>query len=173
MVWRLAPFLWYYTAMAKNEKKTKHIPKMENRKAFFDFEIIEKIEAGMALVGSEVKSLRNGGADLKGSFARIDNYECWLVGCNISPYKQANIRNHDPLRKRKLLLHKRQIKKINGKLQQKGFTLVPLRIYFSDTGHAKIELAIATGKRQYDKREKIKARQQKGDAERGMRKYKR
>ncbi len=159
--------------MAKDEKKSRHIPKMENRKAFFDFEIIEKIEAGMALVGSEVKSLREGGADLKGSFARIDSDECWLFGCNISPYKQANIHGHEPLRKRKLLLHKRQIRKIDGKLQQKGFTLVPLRIYFSDNGHAKIELAIATGKRKYDKRDKIKARQQKGDMEKGIRKYKR
>ena len=159
--------------MTKDEKKSKHIPKMENRKAFFDYEIIEKIEAGMALVGSEVKSLRDGGADLKGAFGRIDGNECWLVGCNIAPYNQANIRNHDPLRKRKLLLHKRQIKKIDGKLRQKGFTLVPLRIYFSDTGHAKVELAIATGKRQYDKREKIKSRQQKNDMQRSMKKYKR
>ena len=173
MVWRIAPFLWYYTAMAKDEKKSKHVPKMENRKAFFDFEIIEKIEAGMALVGSEVKSLRDGGGDLKGAFARIDSNECWLIGCNIAPYKQASLRNHDPLRKRKLLLHKRQVRKIDGKLQQQGFTLVPLRIYFSDNGHAKIELAIATGKRQYDKRDKIKKRQLKGDMEKGMRKYKR
>ncbi|MFA5293474.1 MAG: SsrA-binding protein SmpB [Phycisphaerae bacterium] len=159
--------------MAKDEKKIKHIPKMDNRKAFFDYEIIEKIEAGMVLLGSEVKSLRRGGADLKGAFARIDGNECWLIGCNISPYEQAGARNHEPLRKRKLLLHGRQIKKIDGKLRQKGFTFVPLRIYFSDTGHAKIELALATGKRQYDKREKIKARQQKGDIKKSMRKYKR
>jgi SsrA-binding protein len=146
---------------------------MENRKAFFDYEIIEKVEAGMALLGSEVKSLRQGGADLKGAFARVDGDECWLVGCNIAPYKQAGVRNHDPLRKRKLLLHRRQIKKIDGKLQQKGLTLVPLRIYFSDNGHAKIELALATGKRQYDKREKIKNREQKRDMDKSVRKYKR
>ena len=159
--------------MSKDEKKSSHIPKMENRKAFFDYEIIEKIEAGMMLLGSEVKSLRQGGADLKGAFARIDGDECWLVGCNIAPYKQAGVRNHDPLRKRKLLLHKRQIKKIFAKLQQKGLTLVPLRIYFSDNGHAKIELALATGKRQYDKREKIKNREQKRDMDKSVRKYKR
>jgi len=159
--------------MAKDEKKSKHVPKMENRKAFFDYEIIEKIEAGMALLGSEVKSLRQGGADLNGSFARIDAGQCWLLGCNIAPYKEANIRNHEPLRKRKLLLHKNQITKINNKLQQKGFTLVPLRIYFSDRGLAKLELAIATGKRQYDKREKLKQRQQKSDMDRGMKKYRR
>ena len=159
--------------MSKDEKKSSHIPKMENRKAFFDYEIIEKVEAGMALLGSEVKSLRQGGADLKGAFARIDGDECWLVGCNIAPYKQAGVRNHEPLRKRKLLLHRRQIKKIDGKLQQKGLTLVPLRIYFSDNGHAKIELALATGKRQYDKREKIKNREQKRDMDKSMRKFKR
>jgi SsrA-binding protein len=159
--------------MSKDEKKSSHIPKMENRKAFFDYEIIEKVEAGMALLGSEVKSLRQGGADLKGAFARVDGDECWLVGCNIAPYKQAGVRNHEPLRKRKLLLHKRQIKKIFTKLQQKGLTLVPLRIYFSDNGHAKIELALATGKRQYDKREKIKSREQKRDMDKSVRKYKR
>ena len=159
--------------MSKDEKKSSHIPKMENRKAFFDYEIIEKVEAGMALLGSEVKSLRQGGADLKGAFARVDGDECWLVGCNIAPYKQAGVRNHEPLRKRKLLLHRRQIKKIDGKLQQKGLTLVPLRIYFSDNGHAKIELALATGKRQYDKREKIKSREQKRDMDKSVRKYKR
>jgi len=148
-----------------------HVPKMENKRAFFDYEIIEKTEAGMALFGSEVKSLREGGADLSGAYARIDDNECWLVGCNISPYKQAGVRNHEPLRKRKLLLHKRQIKKIHGKLQQRGFTLVPLRIYFSDKGLAKIELAIARGKRQYDKRDKITKRQQKSDIDKSMRKY--
>lgn len=159
--------------MSKNEKKggAVHIPKMENKRAFFDYEIIEKTEAGIALVGSEVKSLRQGGANLTGAYAKISNSECWLFGCNIATYKQAGIRNHEPLRKRKLLLHKRQIAKIESKLQQKGFTLVPLRIYFNDRGLAKIELAIARGKRQYDKREKIRSRQQKGDIDKSMRKY--
>jgi SsrA-binding protein len=160
--------------MSKDRKKggSVHIPKMENKKAFFNYEIIEKTEAGMAIVGSEVKSLRQGGADLTGAYARISNNECWLVGCNIAPYKQAGISNHEPLRKRKLLLHKRQIKKIYGKLQQKGLTLVPLRIYFNERGIAKIELAIARGKRQYDKRDKLKKRQQKSDIDKSMRKYK-
>jgi SsrA-binding protein len=159
--------------MSKDGRKggAVHSPKMENKRAFFDYEIIEKTEAGMALFGSEVKSLREGGADLSGAYARIDDNECWLVGCNISPYKQAGVRNHEPLRKRKLLLHKRQIKKIHSKLQQRGFTLVPLRIYFSDKGLAKIELAIARGKRQYDKRDKITKRQQKSDIDKSMRKY--
>ena len=159
--------------MVKDDKKIRHIPKMENRKAFFDYEIVEKIEAGMSLQGSEGKSLRLGGADLTGAFARIDGTECWLMGCNIAPYKEANIRNHEPLRKRKLLLHKKQILKIGNKLQQKGLTLIPLRIYFNDRGFAKMELALATGKRKYDKREKLKQKQQKSDVDRGMRKYKR
>ncbi|OHB59032.1 MAG: SsrA-binding protein [Planctomycetes bacterium RBG_13_44_8b] len=146
---------------------------MENKRAFFNYEIIEKIEAGMALLGSEVKSLRQGGADMTGAFARIINNECRLVGCNIAPYKQANIRNHEPLRERKLLLHKRQIVKIDTKMQQKGFTLVPLRIYFNDKGLAKVELGIARGKRQYDKRDKIKKRQLKSDVEKSTRRYKR
>jgi len=160
--------------MSKDKKKGSpiHVPKMENKRAFFNYEIIERIEAGMALVGSEVKSLRQGGADMTGAFARITNNECWLVGCNIAPYKQANIRNHEPLRGRKLLLHKRQLTKIEAKMQQKGFTLVPLRIYFNDRGLAKIELAIARGKRQYDKRDKIKKRQLKSDIEKSVRKYK-
>ena len=165
--------LWYYTAMNKDRKKgdSVRVPKMENKKAFFNYEIIEKTEAGLALVGSEVKSLRQGGADLTGSYARVSNSECWLIGCNIALYKQAGIHNHEPLRKRKLLLHKRQIKKIDSKLQQKGFTLIPLRIYFNDRGLAKVELAIARGKRQYDKREKLKKRQQKSDIDKSMRKY--
>lgn len=160
--------------MSKDGKKgdSLHVPKMENRRAFFDYEIIEKIEAGMALVGSEVKSLRQGGADFTGAFAKITGSECWLIGCNIAPYKQAGVRNHEPLRKKKLLLHKRQITKIETKMQQKGFTLIPLRIYFSDRGYAKIELAIARGKRKYDKREKLRKKQQKSDIDKSMRKYK-
>jgi SsrA-binding protein len=159
--------------MSKDRKKgdAVRVPKMENKRAFFNYEIIEKTEAGMALLGSEVKSLRQGGADFTGAFAKISNSECWLIGCNIAPYKQAGVRNHEPLRKRKLLLHKRQIAKIETKLQQKGFTLVPLRIYFNDRGLAKIELAIARGKRQYDKRDKIRKRQQKSDIDKSMRKY--
>ncbi|MBN1788171.1 MAG: SsrA-binding protein SmpB [Sedimentisphaerales bacterium] len=159
--------------MSKDKKKAGgiHIPKMENKRAFFNYEIVEKVEAGMSLLGSEVKSLRQGGADMAGSFARIINNQCWLVGCNIAPYKQANIRNHEPLRSRKLLLHKKQITKIEGKMQQKGFTLVPLRIYFNDRGIAKVELGIARGKRKYDKRDKITKRQQKSDIEKSTRKY--
>ena len=153
--------------MAKEvDKKSAHIPKMVNKKAFGDYEIVEKVEAGLVLLGSEVKSLRGGGADLGGSFARLSGGECWLIGCNIAPYTQAGYNNHEPLRKRKLLLHKRQIVKITAKLQQKGFTLVPLRIFFNERGLAKIEIALAKGKRKYDKRDKIAQHQQKEDMKR-------
>ncbi len=145
---------------------------MVNKKAFFDYEIVEKVEAGLVLKGSEVKSLRLGGADLAGSFARILDKECWLIGCSIAPYAQATIVKHEPLRKRKLLLHKTQIKKITTKLQQRGFTLVPLRVFFNDRGLAKIELGIARGKRKYDKRAKLETHQQKADVARDTRKYK-
>jgi SsrA-binding protein len=153
--------------MAKEaDKKSAQIPKMVNKKAFNDYEIVEKVEAGLVLLGSEVKSLRSGGGDLGGSFARLSGSECWLVGCNIAPYTQAGDNNHEPLRKRKLLLHKRQIVKILSKLQQKGFTLVPLRIFFNERGFAKIEIALAKGRRKYDKRDKITQRQQKEDINR-------
>ncbi|MCD4831645.1 MAG: SsrA-binding protein SmpB [Anaerohalosphaeraceae bacterium] len=159
--------------MAKDsDKKQAQVPRMVNKKAFFDYEIVEKVEAGLVLKGSEVKSLRLGGADLAGSFARILDKECWLIGCSIAPYAQATIVKHEPLRKRKLLLHKTQIKKITTKLQQRGFTLVPLRVFFNDRGLAKIELGIARGKRKYDKRAKLETHQQKADVARDTRKYK-
>ena len=131
-----------------------------NKKAYRNFELVEKFEAGMMLTGSEVKSLRAAAADLNGAYARIDGQECWLVGASIAQYEQAGIYNHEPTRKRKLLLHKIEIHKIRTKLEQRGFTLVPLRIYFNDRGLAKIELALAKGKRQYDKRKTIADRQQ-------------
>lgn len=142
-----------------------------NKKAYYNYELVEKFEAGMELFGSEVKSLRAGAADLNGSFARIENGECWLFGSNISPYEQAGIYGHKPLRKRRLLLHKAQIHKIQIQLEQRGFTFVPLRIYFNNSGLAKIELALARGKRQYDKRKTITERQQKRDLDRDMKKY--
>jgi len=157
-------------------KKTDKIKKprsiqIRNKKAYHDYELVEKIEAGMALVGTEVKSLRNGLGDLEGSYARIINNECWLVGCKIAHYTQASYNNHEPIRNRKLLLHKKQIEKITIKLQQRGFTLVPLKIYFNDRGLAKIELALARGKRQYDKRAKLQQDQQKRDVARSMKKF--
>ena len=155
----------------KQSGKDKQRPVTVNKKAYHDYELVEKFEAGLSLVGSEVKSLRAGAADLKGSYARIEGEQCWLVGASISLYEQAGIYNHSPLRKRKLLLHKAEIRKIKGKLEQRGFTLVPLRIYFNDRGLAKAELGLARGKRQYDKRKSITERQQKRDLDRDMKKY--
>jgi len=159
-------------AAKKGQNKPKSTGQVAvNRKAYHNFELLEKFEAGMELMGSEVKSLRAGGADLNGSYARIIGGQCWLMGASISPYEQAGAFNHEPLRKRKLLLHKREIFKITVKLEQRGFTLVPLRIYFNNRGLAKIELALARGKRQYDKRKMMAERQQKKDIARDMKKY--
>ncbi len=143
-----------------------------NKKAYRNFELIEKFEAGMALLGGEVKSLRSGQADLDGSYARIEGEQCWLVGASIAQYQQAGMAFHEPARKRKLLLHKAEIHRIKTKVEQRGFTLVPLRIYFNDRGLAKIELALARGKRQYDKRKTIAERQQRRDIERDMKRIK-
>ncbi len=140
-----------------------------NKRAWHDYEIIEKVEAGLQLVGTEVKSLRNRQCDLEGAFARILDSECWLMGCKIAPYAQGGYVNHDPLRKRKLLLHKSQIKKIRTKLEQRGFTLIPLSVYFNSRGLAKVELGLARGKRQYDKRQKLHEQQAKRDLKRSFR----
>jgi SsrA-binding protein len=142
-----------------------------NKKAYHNFELVDKFEAGMLLLGTEVKSLRAAQANLDGSYARIIGNECWLVGATISQYKQAGENNHEPTRKRKLLLHRQELRRMQTKLEQRGFTLVPLRIYFNNRGFAKIELALAKGKRQYDKRRKIAERQQKRDISRDMKKY--
>ncbi len=142
-----------------------------NKKAYRNFELEEKFEAGMSLLGSEVKSLRAGAADLAGSYARVEGGQCWLVGASIAQYEQAGVRNHEPTRKRKLLLHRTEIRKIKNKLDQRGFTLVPLRIYFGARGFAKIELALARGKRQYDKRRTMTEREQKRDVNRSIKRY--
>jgi len=142
-----------------------------NKKAYKNFELVEKFEAGLLLLGTEVKSLRAGAADLAGSYARIKADQCWLVGASIAQYEQAGAAQHEPDRPRKLLLHKTEIRKITVKLEQRGFTLVPLRIYFNARGFAKVQLALARGKRQYDKRKAISERTQKRDIERDMKKY--
>lgn len=142
-----------------------------NRKAYRNFELVEKLEAGIELLGSEVKSLRAGTADLDGSYARVEDGQCWLVGATIAQYKQEGMPSFQPTRKRRLLLHKSEIRRIKTKLTQRGFTLVPLRIYFNNRGLAKIEIALAKGKKQYDKRKVIAERTQKLDIERTMKKY--
>ena len=155
----------------KDKDKKQGKTAVVNKKAYRNYELIEKFEAGISLVGSEVKSLRAGAADLAGSYARIEGDQCKLTGASITQYEQAGIYNHEPLRKRTLLLHKAEIRKIRTKLDQRGFTLVPLRIYFNNRGFAKIELALARGKRQYDKRRTITERQQKRDLDRDTKKY--
>ena len=130
-----------------------------NRKAYHDYFIEDKLEAGVVLRGTEVKSLREGRVNLMDSYASVDDGEIYLHHCHISPYSHGNIMNHDPLRKRKLLLHRKEINKLIGNTQLKGLTLVPLRIYFSKRGHAKVELGLAKGKKQHDRRESIKARE--------------
>ena len=159
------------TSKGANKSDSGHVAR--NKKAYHNFELVEKVQAGLSLLGTEVKSLRNKDCDLEGSYARLVDNECYLVGAKIAPYPQASGNNHDPLRKRKLLLHKNEIKKIKGKLTQRGFTLVPLRVYFNERGFAKVELALARGKRQYDKRAKLQTEQQKKDVARSMKKYRR
>ena len=134
-----------------------------NRKARHDYEILETYETGIALVGTEVKALRVGKANLKDSYAGLKNGEVWLYGVHISPYSHGNIFNHSPERDRKLLLHRREIRRLIGKTKETGLTLVPLRLYFKG-GKAKVELGLARGKRQYDKRQAIAKR----DVEREM-----
>jgi SsrA-binding protein len=130
----------------------------ENRKARHDYFIEDSVEAGIALVGTEVKSLRQGRCNLRDSYARIENGAALLYNVHISQYDPASRFNHDPLRTRRLLLHKSEILKLNGKVRDKGYTLVPLKIYFRN-GKAKVEIGIAKGKRQYDKRDDIAARE--------------
>jgi SsrA-binding protein len=124
----------------------------KNRQAFHDYEVAETLEAGIALQGTEVKSLREGRVNLKDSYAVVRNGELWMENCHISPYPQGNIYNHEPMRPRKLLMHKRQIAKLAGDIARKGMTLVPLSLYFVN-GKVKVEIAVARGKKAYDKRE--------------------
>ena len=139
----------------------------ENRRARHDYHLLERYEAGIALTGTEVKSLRAGRADLARSFADVRGAEVWLVGAHIPEYVQGNIANHDPDRERKLLLHRREIDQLLGKMQEKGLTLVPTKIYWKD-GRAKVELALARGKDVRDKRRTIADRDAKRQIERAL-----
>lgn len=149
--------------MSKNSDHIKIVA--ENRKARHEFYIDDEIEAGMVLLGTEVKSLRDGRANLKDSYGKIKNGELYVYQMHISPYPYAHHDNHEPLRPRKLLLHKSELKRLFGKVQEKGFTLVPLRVYFKN-GRAKIKIALARGKRKYDKRQTIKERELKRELDR-------
>ena len=149
--------------MAKEELKLVE----NNKKAYHDYFIEEKYEAGLVLHGTEVKSLRMGKCSIKEAFIRIENGEVFIYGMHISPYEKGNIFNKDPLRVRKLLLHKSQIQKLIGNSAEKGYTIVPLQVYFSN-GRAKIEIGLAKGKKLYDKRQDIAKKDQKREAEKEL-----
>ncbi len=139
----------------------------QNRKAWHDYFVDEKYEAGIALYGTEVKSLRQGAVNLKDSYCSFEKGEMYAVGIHISPYEQGNIFNREPLRDRKLLMHRREIMKLQGQVQQKGLTLVPLSLYFSGS-HVKVEIGLCRGKKLYDKRESDAKRQAARDIDRHM-----
>ncbi|MFN8674727.1 MAG: SsrA-binding protein SmpB [Candidatus Sericytochromatia bacterium] len=142
----------------------------ENRKAYHDFFIIEKYEAGIALTGTEIKSIRMGRVTMNDCFARVEKGQIYLYNLHISPYTHGNRYNHEPLRTRKLLLHKQEIMKLFGKTQEKGFSLVALKLYWSGDW-AKVELGLVKGKKEYDKRDAIKERDSKREIGRAMRKF--
>ena len=131
---------------------------LENRKARHEYEILETYEAGLVLKGTEVKSLRAGKVDFTGAYARFRDGELWLEDLYIAPYEKGSYSNHDPRRPRKLLLHSHELNKLRGRVEQKGLTLVPLKIYFNDRGYAKVLLALARGKRDYEKKQDDKKR---------------
>ena len=142
----------------KKDKSKDRFTVIENRKARFDYHIEDSVTCGMVLAGTEVKSIRSGKAQLKDSFAKIENGEAWLYNCHISPYQFGNRFNHNPLRKRKLLLTKKEILKVSGKTKEKNLLLIPLKIYFSNNW-AKLELGLGKSKKVYDKRETIKKKE--------------
>jgi SsrA-binding protein len=139
-----------------------------NRKASHLYEILETFEAGLVLRGTEVKSLREGHANFKDSYALVEGGEAWLVGCHISPYRHGSDANHDPERPRKLLLHRGEITRLVGKVQERGLTLVPLRLYFKD-GRAKLELGLARGRKLHDKRRAIREREMRREMDKAVR----
>jgi SsrA-binding protein len=139
-----------------------------NRRARHEFDLLEKVEAGIVLTGTEVKSLRNGKASLEEAYAGVDDGEVWLYGCDIPEYTQANRMNHKPKRPRKLLLHRREIAKLVARASDKGFTLVPLQIYFKN-GMAKVEICVARGRKLFDKREALKKQDARRDIDRALR----
>jgi SsrA-binding protein len=138
---------------------------VKNKKAYFNYELLETLEAGISLLGSEVKSIREGRISLKESYAEVKDGEVFLLNCHISPYEAANRFNHDPTRERKLLLHSREIKRLSGKIKEKGLTLVPTKVLINAKGKVKVDIALAKGKRAYQKKEVIKER----DRDREMR----
>lgn len=145
----------------------------KNRKAYHDYEVLDKYEAGIMLVGSEVKSLREGKINLKDSYVDIRLGEAYLINAHISPYSNASYNNHEPERDRKLLLHKQELNKLERKVKNRGVSIIPLTIYFNKKGLVKLEIAMAKGKREYDKKQKIKDRDIKREVDRELKYYKR
>lgn len=139
-----------------------------NRQASYNYHLQERLEAGVVLTGTEVKSVRDGQVNLRDSYADLKNGEIWLLNCHISPYTHGSIFNHDPTRSRKLLLHKEEIRRLLGKVRERGFTLVPTRMYLKN-GRIKVELALAKGKRTYDKRETERRREAEREAQQAVR----
>jgi SsrA-binding protein len=139
-----------------------------NRRAFHDFHILESIEAGIVLTGTEIKSIRDGKVTISEAYARVDNGELWLIGANIAPYTHGNRANHEPDRPRKLLVHHRELDRLRASIEQKGLTLVPLRLHLKE-GRAKLDVGVARGKKLYDKRTADADRQSRRDVERAMR----
>jgi len=142
----------------KSEREKAQSSVAENRKAFHDFHLLETFEAGLVLLGTEVKAIREGRVNLRDSFARVEGHEVFLYNVHISPYSHRGYADHEPLRRRKLLLHRNEIRKLIGKTVEKGLTLVPVRLYFKN-GRVKVAVSIAKGKKDYDKRETIKRRE--------------
>jgi len=142
----------------KTEREQARTTITENRKAFHDYHVIETFEAGVVLLGTEIKAIREGRVNLRDSFARLENGEVFLYNVNISPYSHRGYADHDPLRRRKLLLHRREIRKLIGRTVEKGMTLVPIRMYYTQ-GRVKVAVSLAKGKKEYDKRETIKRRE--------------
>ncbi|KAF1301235.1 MULTISPECIES: SsrA-binding protein SmpB [Enterococcus] len=142
----------------------------QNKKARHDYTIVDTMEAGIVLQGTEIKSIRNSRINLKDGFVRIRNGEAFLSNVHISPYEQGNIFNHDPLRTRKLLLHKKQIARLVGETQSNGMTIVPLKVYIKD-GYAKVLIGLAKGKKQYDKRETLKRKDQERQIKRALKNF--
>ncbi len=158
--------------MSKIKDKTKEYKNITvNRKAFHDYEIIDKYEAGIMLVGSEVKSLREGKVNLKDSYVEMRVGEAFLMKAHISHYTNASYNNHEPERPRKLLLHKQELRKIDKKVKTRGVSVIPLRLYFSAKGLIKVEIAVAKGKRAYDKKQVIKDRDIRRDVDRELKNY--
>ena len=151
-----------------NERKNSIKMIANNKKAYHDYFIEEKYEAGIELFGTEVKSIRQGKCSIKEAYVTIDNGEAFVEGMNISPYEKGNIFNREPLRKKKLLLHKREIMKLAGQVQAKGYTLMPLQVYFKN-GRVKVEIGLARGKKLYDKRDDLKKKAMKRETERDFR----